>query len=237
LILPILNVRGFFAHSIAVMPEDGKNLNRMFPGRVDGSESERLANWLVTCVFPCIDAYLDLHGGDLVESLAPFTVFPEKSEASLALARAFGLPIMVGANVSGTCISAAAALGVPSIIAEVSGNGLWDDAGVAQLMNGVSGVMSHLGMLKEDVHQAQRDPNQVVYWSPGAPVAGFWYPAKKVSDAVALNELIGEIRNVFGDVLATIRSEKAGLVLYRLTSLSVNKGDSLFGIGAPFQTA
>jgi predicted deacylase len=233
LVLPILNVRAFHARSIAVMPEDGKNLNRMFPGRADGSESERLANWLVSCVFPHVDAYLDLHGGDLCESLTPFTVFPETSEASLALARAFGLPIMAGASLSGsgTCIGGASALGVPSIIAEVSGNGLWNEASVALLINGVSRVMGHLGMLKEDAPQARQAPDRVVYWSLGAPVDGFWYPAKKASDAVAVNEVLGEIRDVFGEVLATIRSEKAGLVLYHLSSLSVNKGESLFGMG------
>ena len=44
LVLPILNVQGFRRRSIYVMPEDGRNLNRMFPGRHDGSTSERLAH-------------------------------------------------------------------------------------------------------------------------------------------------------------------------------------------------
>ncbi len=237
LVLPLLNAQGFHARSIALMPEDGKNLNRMFPGRADGSVSERLAHWLVSAVFPRVNAYLDLHGGDLCESLTPFTIFPEKSEASLALARAFGLPIIAEARGGGRCINGAVALGIPSIIAEVSGNGLWDEASVAQLTAGVSRVMGHLGMLREDIPKMQREPDRVFYSSVAAPVGGFWYPAKTVSDAIASNDLLGEIRDAFGDVLASIRADRAGIVLYRLTSLSVSKGDALFGVGAPVSPA
>jgi uncharacterized protein len=233
LVLPILNVRGFHTRSIAVMPEDGKNLNRAFPGRADGSVSERLANWLVSSVFPQVDAYLDLHGGDLCESLTPFTIFPENSEPSANLARAFGLPFMAAGKMVGQCIGGASAVGVPSIIAEVSGNGLWNEAGVTQLIHGVSRVMAHLGILKENAPRAEHIPQRVDYWGVKSPVDGFWYPAKKAGDTFVLNEVLGEIRNVFGEVMASVRAEKPGLVLYGLTSLSVNKGDSLFGIGTP----
>jgi predicted deacylase len=98
LVLPVLNVSAFRQRSIYVMPEDGKNLNRMFPGKADGSTSERLAHWLVTSVYSQADAYLDLHGGDLDESLVPFSLFPNGSDASRELAGVFGLPIAVAAG-------------------------------------------------------------------------------------------------------------------------------------------
>src|SRR3712207_8673943 len=50
------------------------------------STSERLAHWLVAEVYPKADAYIDLHSGDLDEALAPFTLFPNGSEESKALA-------------------------------------------------------------------------------------------------------------------------------------------------------
>jgi uncharacterized protein len=129
IVLPILNMRGFMGRSIYVMPEDGKNLNRVFPGKPDGTASERLAHWLVANVYPEVDAYLDLHGGDLDESLVPFSLFPNGSEASLALASAFGLSIAVAAGGEGYTINAAHKIGVPGIIAEVSGNGARATAG------------------------------------------------------------------------------------------------------------
>lgn len=234
LVLPILNVQGFKARSIYVMPQDGKNLNRMFPGRPDGTASERLAHWLVSSVYPHVDAYLDLHGGDLDESLVPFLLFPNGSEASKALAGVFGLPVAVAAGGEGYTINAAGKLGVPSVLAEVSGNGLWDEASVTQLTDGIFRIMHHLGMITRNVPPApQPKPRFVTMWVPQAPVDGLWYPAKDLSEPVEAGEVIGEIRDVFGTVLASVRSEKAGSILYRLTSLSVNKGEALLGVGSP----
>jgi predicted deacylase len=141
LVLPILNVQGFRRRSIYVMPEDGKNLNRMFPGNPAGTTSERLAHWLVTNVYPLADAYADLHGGDLDEALAPFTIFPRGCEKSKALAGAFGLPTAVAAGSGGYTIDAACRAGVPSILPEVSGNGLWGEDTVAQMTAGVERVI------------------------------------------------------------------------------------------------
>lgn len=234
LVLPILNVQGFRRRSIYVMPEDGKNLNRMFPGKPDGTISEKLAHWLVTSIYPLADAYLDLHGGDLDESLAPFTLFPNGCEKSKALAVAFGLPVAVAAGGEGYTINAAYRIGVPSLLPEVGGNGLWGEETVGQMLAGIGRVMHHLGMITEPVKAApQTSPEFVTMWVPSAPVSGLWYPNKDLSEPVAAGEVLGEIRDVFGSVLATIRSEKDGFILYRLTSLSVNQGEALLGVGTP----
>ena len=234
IVLPILNMRGFMGRSIYVMPEDGKNLNRVFPGKPDGTASERLAHWLVANVYPEVDAYLDLHGGDLDESLVPFSLFPNGSEASLALASAFGLSIAVAAGGEGYTINAAHKIGVPGIIAEVSGNGLWGEESVAEMTAGVERVMKHLGMVVGPVPPAAQERPQVVrMWVPPAPVSGLWYPAKELSDPVAAGEILGEIRDIFGKVLATIPSQESGFILYRLTSLSVNKSEALLGVATP----
>ncbi len=232
LVLPILNVQGFRKRSIYVMPEDGKNLNRMFPGKPDGTASERLAHWLVTSVYPQADAYLDLHGGDLDEDLAPFTLYPHDCEKSKALATVFGLPVAVAAGGEGYTINAAYKAGVPSVLPEVSGNGLWGEDTVGMMMAGIHRVMHHLGMIADEAPPSpQAAPDYVTMWVPSAPVDGLWYPAKTLSEPVAAGEALGEIKDVFGTVLATIRSEKPGFILYRLTSLSVNKGEALLGVG------
>ena len=234
LVLPILNMQGFRKRSIYVMPEDGKNLNRMFPGKHDGTTSERLAHWLVSEIYPHAQAYIDLHSGDLDEALVPFSLFPSGSAASQALATEFGLPIAVEAGGEGYTINAASRVGVPSIIAEVSGNGLWGETTVGQMTAGIARVMRHLGMRDAPVEPApQKTPRFVTMWVPTAPSDGLWYPATELAEPVASGEVLGEIRDVFGTVLATIRSEKDGFLLYRLTSLSVNRGEALLGVVTP----
>ena len=71
---------------------------------------------------------------------------------------------------------------------------------------------------------------------PLAPVSGLWYSAKRLSDPIAIGDRLGEIRDVFGTVLATIVAEKPGEVLYQLTTLAVNAGEALVGIGIPVET-
>ena len=125
-------------------------------------------------------------------------------------------------------------LGIPSVIAEVGGNGLWDEAGVTTLTDGTLRVMRHLGMIDRDVPPApQAAPRYVTLWVPPAPVTGLWYPAVALEATVAVGAVLGEIRDVFGRVLATVRSERAGAIIYRLTSLSVNAGEALLGVGSP----
>lgn len=234
LVLPILNMTAFRQRAIYVMPEDGRNLNRMFPGRADGSFSERVAHWLVGTVYPKADAYLDLHGGDLSEALLPFSLFPSGSEASRDLATAFGLPIAVSAGAGGYTINAAGRLGIPSIIAEVSGNGLWDEQGVDEMSAGIERVLHHLGMTDGPRPPAPREATRIVTMTvPSASVEGLWYPARDLGEVVRKDEPLGEIRDVFGKVLERIPARQDGHVLYRLSSLAVNKGEALIGIGTP----
>ena len=87
---------GFAARSIYVCPLDGKNPNRVFPGDPDGSCSEQLADWVFRSIISRADYYVDLHGGDLIEALAPFTIFfrtgNEQIDAvSLEMAKIFGI--------------------------------------------------------------------------------------------------------------------------------------------------
>src|SRR5437870_13662590 len=74
-IIPLLNRPGFFERSVYVNPEDGQNLNRAFPGKADGTWSERFAHHLLNDVVLHVDRAMDLHAGDMVEDLEPFLAY------------------------------------------------------------------------------------------------------------------------------------------------------------------
>ena len=94
---PIVNVTAFRGRSPFVTPEDGKNLNRCFPGRADGTHSDQLAHHVFTELISGSDLLIDLHGGDLVEALEPFTLFDASpvADRAEALARAYGLRYVI----------------------------------------------------------------------------------------------------------------------------------------------
>ena len=167
----------------------------------------------------------------IYEDLKPFTIFNEDSEASKQLAVAFGLEIAVaGSGKRPVSSSSAARLGIPAITVEAGSNGLWSDDKVAIHFDGVMRVMAHLGMLRSPTPSRASEPQFVRLWVPTASSDGLWYPRRCVGMHVATNDVLGEVRDVFGDVLATVISEVSGEVLYQLTSLWVNAGEQLMGV-------
>src|SRR5438105_15878841 len=82
-IVPLLNRPGFFERSIYVNPEDGQNLNRAFPGQVDGTWSQRLAHYLLNSVVIHFDRAMDMHAGDMLEALEPLLAFRRANHAEV----------------------------------------------------------------------------------------------------------------------------------------------------------
>jgi uncharacterized protein len=92
-VVPVVNVPAFRARSPFIVPEDGKNLNRCFPGSPGGTLAERLAFAVFSQVIAGSDALVDMHAGDLVEALEPFVLDdggPVEVQAR-GLATAYGL--------------------------------------------------------------------------------------------------------------------------------------------------
>src|SRR6266566_4045821 len=97
LAVPVLNLPAFRARSPFVIPEDGKNLNRCFPGDPAGTLADRLAHATFTQLISGSDALVDVHAGDMVEALEPFALYdagPAEARAR-ELATAYGLGYVI----------------------------------------------------------------------------------------------------------------------------------------------
>src|SRR5688572_28290606 len=73
LIVHVANMPSFLGRTIYYSPVDGKNLNRVYPGRADGTVSERIAHAITTEIIARADYLVDMHAGDGNESLRPYT--------------------------------------------------------------------------------------------------------------------------------------------------------------------
>src|SRR3954469_20782416 len=150
--VPVVSMQSFERRSPFVVPEDGKNLNRTFPGTYDGTYTDALARSIFDELISPADVLIDLHGGDMVEALEPFSIYSvsEVSEEADALASAFGLPYVIReepGDLAGMTNIAAAEAGKPAIIAEAGGWGLLSEEAVDLLATGVVNALRHLGML------------------------------------------------------------------------------------------
>src|SRR4051812_18892075 len=166
--VPIVSPAMFAGRAAFVSPADGKNPNRCFPGNPDGTYSEQLAHHIFTELIAPSDALVDVHGGDLVEALEPFTLHDESpvGERARAMAVAYGLPYVVcpepdGTAIGGTTSEAAAAAGIPAITPEAGGCGLLEDEAIEAHMRGLGNVLRVLSMLPGDVEPPER-PQRLV---------------------------------------------------------------------------
>jgi uncharacterized protein len=238
--VPIVSMPSFRARTAFVMPQDGKNLNRCFPGSLDGTFSDVLARHVFDELIAPSDFMLDLHGGDMVEALEPFSLYDESAveEQARGLAIAFGLPYVVRsapsqAPIGGTTTGAAAAVGVPAVIAEVGGCGLLEEDAVRMHLDGLANALRHLEMLPGEVRQARADMRSVgrFIWLRSTD-AGWWEPDVRAGDEVRAGSSLGTVRNLFGDVTERIPAPEDGVVLFLTTSPSVTADGLLLGLGA-----
>src|SRR6266545_4684262 len=73
LIVHVANMPSFLGRTVYYSPVDGKNLNRVYPGKADGTVSERIAFAITRDIIEAADYLVDMHAGDGNESLRPYT--------------------------------------------------------------------------------------------------------------------------------------------------------------------
>ena len=237
--VPVVSMQSFKQRSPFVVPEDGKNLNRCFPGSPDGSYTDRLARGIFDELIAPADALIDLHGGDQVEDLEPFTIYVGSpvEERARALAVAFGLPFVVReppseSGLPGMTATAAAVAGVPAIIAEAGGRGILEESAVQMLVDGLRNALRSLQMLPGPVEPPRR-PLRFVggnVWLRSVH-EGWWDAAVGPGNSIAEGRLLGRIRNLWGDVLEEIFSPSEGVILFVTSSPAVASDGLLIGLG------
>ena len=242
--VPVVSMESYVRRSPFVTPADGKNLNRSFPGSYEGSYAEVLARSIFDELIAPADVLIDLHGGDMVEALEPFSIYQASkvSDAADALAVAFGLRYVVReepqeGGLGGMTTAAAADADIPAIIAEAGGCGLLSEDAVDLLATGVRNALRHLGMLPGEP-DPPAGPQQRVGrfdWLRSAQ-AGWWAPSVRAGDEVDAGAVIGHVRDLWGDVHEEIRAPSDGVVLFLTTSPAVTDDGLLLGLGADLES-
>jgi predicted deacylase len=237
--VPVVSMQSFTQRSPFVVPEDGKNLNRSFPGTYEGTYTDALARGIFNELIAPADVLIDLHGGDLVEALEPFSIYNASAveERARALAVAFGLPYVVRddseGGLAGMTSSAAARAGITAIIAEAGGRGQLEEDAVAMLVEGVRNALRSLEMLPGPTRAPRADMRFVGAFDwLRCHDGGWWEAAVGVGAEVAGGDLLGWVKNLYGDVLEEIRAPREGVVLFLTTSAAVSDEGLLLGLGA-----
>jgi predicted deacylase len=238
--LPLIDVPAFLPRSPFICPVDGKNPNRFFPGDPNGTFTEIMDDAIFRTVIAPADALVDLHGGDMVEALYPFTVYSESGNAAVdaqsrAMGLAFGLPYLVAQNpqpgsLAGLTVHAAAAAGVPAIIAEAGSSGLLTEPETQMMVDGIGNTLRALGMLEGEVRQTNIVEVKQFTWVR-SPEEGMWYPSVSTGDRVRAGDTIGRIGNLYGDTLTEITAPHDGAILFITSAPAMPRDGLLISVG------
>lgn len=240
-LVPVANPTAFTAASRT--GGDGLDMARSFPGRADGSPTQRAAH-AVTEMIRAADCMIDLHTGGRVMRVVPMTGYtlhpdPRILAVQRRMALAFGLPVIWGTTptLEGRSLSAARDLGVPAIYAEHGGGGGCDEAGVAAYVEGCLNVMRELGMFSDQcasqpagrplVVEDDRHGSGHMQAGHPAPVDGFFRATVALGQWVAAEDVVGTITDPLGEVVREVRVDHPGLVLVLRIEPSVRTGDAL----------
>lgn len=246
IIVPLLNLASFAQKTPHLNPTDNKNMNRYFPGKADGTQTDR-ASWALArqVVEKC--AYLiDFHGGDLDENMRGYSYWARTGNESLdatsrGMVLAFGLdhiilqdfrpPVPAGGAV--TLTRFASGIGKPAIAVEAGHAGTTNAEDVEVLVDGIGNVMRHLKMLP-----GSAPPVDHPVWLARATTLtsqydGIFYPLAKPEAYVGKGAVIGYVTDYFGNKIWDIPSPVAGVIIYVGALPSMKKGDNVAVIGEP----
>ncbi|MFK8052456.1 MAG: succinylglutamate desuccinylase/aspartoacylase family protein [Woeseiaceae bacterium] len=249
-IVRVAHLSAFEHRSPYVNPYDRKNLNRSFPGAVDGTQTERIAHTLSTMIIPTADFVFDVHSGDGAEWLEAFVgvyggPLASDYEAALGVAEAMAFPNIVRYSMNTqaqvdtrrSLNRQAVAQGLPTVLVEIGENGGRDPKNVALLSDALLRALSYLKSLPAS---EQPDLSASRYFDGTQSVvvehSGIWNPRYRVGRDVEAGEILGEIKDYTGKVVEVVTAPISGHTIYGLAGPPIRKGDSVASIAKPVAT-
>ena len=243
IVVPLINIQSFEQKVPHVNPVDKKSMNRFYPGKIDGSQTERASYLITKQVVEQCDHLIDLHGGDLDESLRPYSYWTKtgnekQDQISREMVLAFGLDhIIISADrpkdpqASRYLENTATTRGKPSITAEAGHAGTVETDDLNALINGCLSVMRYLKILPGQPTMVDHPVWFEKVVTLASEQTGIFYPVIKRGTYVEAGMKVGYVTDYVGKVMFEARAPVAGVVLYICAVPSMTKGATIANIG------
>lgn len=243
IIVPLVNIPSFEQKVPHLNPVDRKNMNRMYPGKLDGTQTDRASFLINKQVVDQCDHLIDLHGGDTDESLRRYSYWTKtgnekQDRISREMVLAFGLDhIIVSTDrpkdpqASRYLENTATTRGKPSITVEAGHAGTVEADDVSALTDGCLNVMRYLKMLPGTATLIEHPVwiDKVVPLTSGQ--TGMFYPLVQRGAYVEQGMKVGYVTDYLGKLIFEARAPAAGVVLYICAVPSMTKGATIANIG------
>jgi predicted deacylase len=229
--VPMVNVYGVLNQS-RYLP-DRRDLNRSFPGSKKGSLAGRLANLFFKEIVSKCDIGIDLHTGAIHRSNLPQIRANLDDPEVLAMAEAFGVPVLLNAEIrEGSLREAASDNGVKVLLYEAGQALRYDEFSIRAGVKGIINTMRHLGMLNKGRtkgHSIKRFVARQSGWVR-SPESGFVTHLAQLGDHVSKGDKLASVADPFGTHLANITSPAEGVVIGKQNIPLTQEGEAIYHI-------
>jgi N-alpha-acetyl-L-2,4-diaminobutyrate deacetylase len=238
IIVPFMNTPAFQAGR-RTSPIDKGNLNRSFPGKPDGTVTEKIADYFRRTLLPLADIVLDIHSGGRTLDFLPFAachVLPDKHQQAQCEAgmRAFNAPYsmrMLELDAGAMYDTAAEQQGKVFVTTELGGGGSSSARSVAIAERGVRNLLVHAGIVEGDI--ALR-PTVMLDMPDGdcfmaSEHDGLLEMCRDLGEEVSKGEVIARVHDIkrTGAAPVEYRARRSGLLAARHFPGLVQCGDTL----------
>lgn len=238
IIIPFMNTPAFHAGR-RTSPIDKGNLNRSFPGKPDGTVTEKIADYFTRTLLPLADIVLDIHSGGSTLDFLPFAachVLPDKQQQARCEAgmRAFNAPYsmrMLELDAGAMYDTAAESQGKVFVTTELGGGGSSSARSVAIAERGVRNLLVHAGILQGEV---QTTPSVMLDMPDGDCFIaslhdGLLEMCRDLGDTVDQGEVIARVYDATRSGVPPVeyRAARSGLLAARHFPGLVRCGDTL----------
>lgn len=235
IIIHCVNTSGFYKRSIDVVPEDGSNLNKNYPGDKNGSTGQKIADFFVSDLFPHIDFLVDMHSGGKFEALTPclfYQTLPDVTDMSFKIANFTDIPYLIPSTAKTGHYSYAGTLGIPAVLLERGYGGLANPLDILSYKHDLLNILSGLSFLdhSRNISSIQKFNIKNPYYLESSH-QGLWYPAIVPNQTVKKGQLLGVIQDFFGNTLVQYFAEFDAVIFYNTTDLSIRISDPLVAYG------
>lgn len=244
IVIHVANMPSFLKRTV-YYGSDGKNLNRSFPGRADGTITERIAHTLIEKIIKRGDFLIDVHCGDNNESLRPYVVYYDapqadrtKIELSRQMAFAFGIDFVKATKVTdfdyakSTFGTRAALIAGLAVIAVESGQlGKPEPVAIDRIERGLLNSLRTMMFIEGAPIRFPKPTIIARDVTVRASKTGLFYSLVERDQKVKKDQLVGYITDFFGNRIEEARAPFDGVVMYFTATPPVNAGEPLVNVG------
>lgn len=238
ILIPAMNYPAFQAGT-RVSPLDQLNMNRIFPGKVDGSVTQVLADYFSHVLLPMADYVLDMHSGGKTLDFLPFATCHElpnklqqaKCEAAMqAFAAPYHLKLLE--DTRGMYDQQAETMGKVFVSTELGGGGSTNPASIAIAKQGLENFLIHAGILKGSIKTPVQNP-QSLFMDAHSYVfsehQGLLEPCVSLGESVETAQLIARIYPIerTNQKPYAYYAPRSGIIMARHVPSLITMGDCL----------